>query len=624
MEKAINNGDPAFLETCHRWLLFHFHCIDCGQSEDTCQHGKVCTYGKSTFAHVRGCTRTECSFPRCDLVKSILRHHQACKDEDCQVCSPVCRYQARSKAPPPSPPPPPPPLHPPIMGLAPTLVASPMQQCSEHRPQPPQLSEQPSPQSQKRSSSKAELDVVQTHRDLQQQQQQQEVEQRAGLLFEARHREHKRHLCGSLSRTSGTLDTTTCASGASNGGCKLASAASGSIEAVTELRALQLGRSSERQAEPSTDMSCKQPTPCPSFARQSAPASLEPHLSSSNSSNTGSSGSNNCSSSCNVGGSSLPLSAEAAQLAAPMPGFRVIAGMQQQQQQQQLMQPPLQQQQQLLSQQQCSMPYGPPALTVLLQPPAQQQQQPVAPPVVQPALQPQTALQLQQQLLPDGHRQAIFGPVQFLTPVAFQASSQLLQPPQQQQSLIGDARGVVADGNGGLSTAGGMGLQTNTTSYMSLPYGTWLQPSVQLGAAAPGLAYTVVHHHFGSAGHAGRPNMLLSPAQQQHQQQAPPQQHALGLMMGAAEHVTTGPGLLMGPQQVTGMAPMSLGCGSAATSGTSSGASTGLAAAWGSYQCAGHQRPLLEAQQHLQGSSAATSGGDVAPMLLVPQLAGAI
>ena len=42
-------------------------------------YGKVCAYGKSAFTHVRACNRDDCTYPRCDLIKNILRHHLACK-----------------------------------------------------------------------------------------------------------------------------------------------------------------------------------------------------------------------------------------------------------------------------------------------------------------------------------------------------------------------------------------------------------------------------------------------------------------------------------------------------------------------------------------------------------------
>ncbi|PNW86085.1 hypothetical protein CHLRE_03g212641v5 [Chlamydomonas reinhardtii] len=117
-------SDPAFVETCQRWLMFHYHCKDCYQAEDRCEYGSTCAGGKSLFQHVAGCSRGDCTHPRCGLIKDILNHHDSCKDQGCNVCAPVRSYhQTRSKPPTSSPatssgmaapplplPPPPPPV----------------------------------------------------------------------------------------------------------------------------------------------------------------------------------------------------------------------------------------------------------------------------------------------------------------------------------------------------------------------------------------------------------------------------------------------------------------------------------------------------------------------------------
>ncbi|KAG2441440.1 hypothetical protein HYH02_010028 [Chlamydomonas schloesseri] len=80
--------------------MFHYHCKDCCQTEDRCEYGATCASGKNLFQHVQECHRADCTHPRCGLIKDILNHHNACKDESCRVCTPVRSYQqTRSKPP---------------------------------------------------------------------------------------------------------------------------------------------------------------------------------------------------------------------------------------------------------------------------------------------------------------------------------------------------------------------------------------------------------------------------------------------------------------------------------------------------------------------------------------------
>ncbi|EFJ42829.1 hypothetical protein VOLCADRAFT_97081 [Volvox carteri f. nagariensis] len=235
--EALQSNDPAFLETCHRWLLFHYHCNDCGQSKDTCEYGKVCSYGKSTFMHVQGCARNECAFPRCDLIKAILRHHQACKDETCQLCSPVYKYQARSKGPKPQP-------HSPFMGEAPSPVST------AKLPQPQQ-------------SMPVQIPETPHH---------------AGMLFEARHREQCQ-LSSSLRRSSWTPDATASESG---GGCTLANAPSGSLEAAAGLQRLHLEKLPQQQQQQQCTASSSRVSPPPQPSSPQPTATSLQHTASSN------------------------------------------------------------------------------------------------------------------------------------------------------------------------------------------------------------------------------------------------------------------------------------------------------------------------------------------------------
>ncbi|GIL47802.1 hypothetical protein Vafri_3908, partial [Volvox africanus] len=80
------------LENRHRWLLFAQHCYTCSRTEEDCDLGKLCTYGKKTLKHVAQCKRDDCSYPRCTLLKPLLQHSRKCQSSSCAICVPVWNY----------------------------------------------------------------------------------------------------------------------------------------------------------------------------------------------------------------------------------------------------------------------------------------------------------------------------------------------------------------------------------------------------------------------------------------------------------------------------------------------------------------------------------------------------
>ncbi|GIM15996.1 hypothetical protein Vretimale_18649, partial [Volvox reticuliferus] len=83
------------LENRHRWLLFAQHCYTCSRTEEDCELGKLCTYGKKTLKHVAQCKRGDCPYPRCALLKPLLQHSRKCQSSTCAICVPVWNYIQR-------------------------------------------------------------------------------------------------------------------------------------------------------------------------------------------------------------------------------------------------------------------------------------------------------------------------------------------------------------------------------------------------------------------------------------------------------------------------------------------------------------------------------------------------
>ncbi|GLI69714.1 hypothetical protein VaNZ11_014221 [Volvox africanus] len=629
----LNGDDPAFLETCHRWLLFHYHCKGCKYNENSCQYGKVCSYGKSTFTHVRGCHRGECSFPRCALIKSILRHHADCQDDDCRMCSPVCKYQARSKSAQ---------AHSQAQTMAEISRAIPKGFCVEGSEQLPPLPAQlPSPQQglRKRDSMNAQPEVQQqgcSSKAVQQQKQ-----QNAGMLFEARHREHKRQFSSSLSQTSWSMDAAgtalTNSSAASSSGCTLTHAPSESLDAIAELQALQLekpAQQQQRQPEPpvgqeqqpqqhqeqqqqsTADSSQQVPVKgqLPAGQQQLASPPVPP------------TGSRACCSP--LGCISVPSSGGVMDHPAPhqavgsWPVPHVAGGMPQQLRQSSPPQPPPPPSH---HDQQSSSTYGSNALAMLMHPSLLEQQPMSFMPVLQPHnSHPQAILSQHQQLQHitalQAHEQRQ-APLSFVREPALGAAMQcatsagafqvgLTNPTahhhhhhhhlHHQPQVFGVVTTAVAAGAAAPQASGAAGahifpthMPLNTWPFMSLPYNTFAQtlqqqPS-QLGNMASGMSYTPVHHDpYGSPGNASSVLLPSAYPPYQHSQMPPqplqqPLQSPQVMTAGSGAHVQgSSSGVFMGSISPGPLAQTSLGCGPEAMD--SDGVAPGMPASWGPFR----------------------------------------
>eukprot|EP00250_Pteridium_aquilinum_P011855 c20351_g2_i1 orf=875-5692(+) len=80
-----------------RWLLFLRHASKCVAPEGQCQQTPHCHTARQLWAHIIKCIVRECQYPRCVPSRTLLKHHQNCKDPDCPVCVPV-RQRLRMQA----------------------------------------------------------------------------------------------------------------------------------------------------------------------------------------------------------------------------------------------------------------------------------------------------------------------------------------------------------------------------------------------------------------------------------------------------------------------------------------------------------------------------------------------
>ncbi|GIL89340.1 hypothetical protein Vretifemale_17165 [Volvox reticuliferus] len=651
----LNGDDPAFLETCHRWLLFHYHCKGCSYNEGACEYGKVCSYGKSTFTHVRVCHRSDCSFPRCELIKSILRHHQDCKDDDCRMCSPVCKYQARSKSVL---------AHSQAQAMVDISRTIPEGLCSGLEGSE-QLLSLPSRQQGPRRGKRDSMTVLEVqaapaqHMALHQKQQQQQEQQNAGMLFEARHREHKRQFSSSLSRTSWSMDATgtapTNSSAASSSGCTLTHVPSESLDAAAELQALQLEkRPPQQQRQPSPEGQEQRPQQQEQQQQSTAESTQQAHpVKGLTSPPVPPVGPKACSSP--FGSSSVPSPGGVAGQQAPQavgswPVTQAPTGMPQQPRQQLPLQPPP-----YHHDQQSSSMYGSNAPEMIMYPNLLQQQPMSFIPVLEPHNGSYLMLSQQQQLQ---HITALQGPQQRQTPLSFVQEVALGPAVQcvtpagpfqgaphlpahqhhQQQQPLGVVTTAVVAGAGAPSDTGAHFFQTHVPlPFISLPYNSFVQtleqqqqPS-QMGNLAPDMSYTPVHHHmYGPPGHPS--SMLLTPAHQQQYQhpQMPPQQLQQpppGIMARSGAHVQASPGFLMAASTAGSL----VGCGPVAID--SNGVASGLSASWAPFHQSGagaqrQQVPPPGPQQYHppqgQSPAAAAFSTTMPSAFLATQLAGAM
>lgn len=72
-----------------RWLMFLRHASKCVAPEGQCQQTPHCHTAKQLWTHIFKCKIRDCQYPRCVPSRTLLKHHQTCKDPDCPVCVPV-------------------------------------------------------------------------------------------------------------------------------------------------------------------------------------------------------------------------------------------------------------------------------------------------------------------------------------------------------------------------------------------------------------------------------------------------------------------------------------------------------------------------------------------------------
>jgi len=71
-----------------RWLMALRHAAKCPLPPEQCPD-EGCDVAKQLWRHVLRCTKDGCDYPRCDISRSILKHHQYCKEPKCEICAPV-------------------------------------------------------------------------------------------------------------------------------------------------------------------------------------------------------------------------------------------------------------------------------------------------------------------------------------------------------------------------------------------------------------------------------------------------------------------------------------------------------------------------------------------------------
>ncbi|KAH7298000.1 hypothetical protein KP509_25G022700 [Ceratopteris richardii] len=72
-----------------RWLLFLRHASKCTAPEGQCQTTPHCLIARELWSHITKCTDRDCQYPRCQPSRTLIRHHQNCRDPQCPVCAPV-------------------------------------------------------------------------------------------------------------------------------------------------------------------------------------------------------------------------------------------------------------------------------------------------------------------------------------------------------------------------------------------------------------------------------------------------------------------------------------------------------------------------------------------------------
>ncbi|KAJ7544850.1 hypothetical protein O6H91_09G096200 [Diphasiastrum complanatum] len=72
-----------------RWLLFLRHASRCTAPEGQCQTTPHCHIARQLWSHIAVCRERDCQYSRCTSTRSLLHHHQQCREAHCPVCGPV-------------------------------------------------------------------------------------------------------------------------------------------------------------------------------------------------------------------------------------------------------------------------------------------------------------------------------------------------------------------------------------------------------------------------------------------------------------------------------------------------------------------------------------------------------
>ena len=83
-----NSDATGDRDISNRWPLFLKHVSSCTFDPGSCPHGETCDMMKSLGAHIQTCDAEECTYPRCQPWRDLVRSHGAdCSNSTCLVCT---------------------------------------------------------------------------------------------------------------------------------------------------------------------------------------------------------------------------------------------------------------------------------------------------------------------------------------------------------------------------------------------------------------------------------------------------------------------------------------------------------------------------------------------------------
>lgn len=88
MRETPDLGGPGGRDISDRWPLFLQHVSKCTFAPGMCSHGETCDVIKSLGLHIRDCHVDQCTYPRCQPWKGLMRSHGTdCNNTSCLVCT---------------------------------------------------------------------------------------------------------------------------------------------------------------------------------------------------------------------------------------------------------------------------------------------------------------------------------------------------------------------------------------------------------------------------------------------------------------------------------------------------------------------------------------------------------